>query len=122
MSVHIVRRDGTIIAAFVLALAPRQARIAAFWDVSPSGDNLASVVRLARREAAARGSIDEVVCMANLPAERAALVAAGFQPVGSVPMFLLASPSDIDAHTAVGFQMLDGDVAFLHHGAAQPWL
>jgi hypothetical protein len=122
MSVHTVRRDGQMTGAYVLALAPRQARVAAFWTTSPSGDNLADVARLARRQAAAHDGIDEVVCMANVPAQRAALAAAGFRPVGSVPIFLLASSHDIDADAGVGFQMLDGDVAFLHHGAPEPWL
>jgi hypothetical protein len=122
MSVHTLTSDGKPSGGFVLAFAPGQARIAAFWCRSGRIDDYIAVIRLARREAAARAGSDEVVAMANVPVEQQALVAAGFRTTGSVPIFLLAAARDIDASARMGFQMLDGDVAFLHHGTPQPWL
>lgn len=121
MSVHTVRRGATLLGGFVLALAPGQARIAAHWTAEGRPEDDLSLLRIARSQAARHAGVDEVVCMANAPAEQRALVAAGFASAGSVPMFLL-SPSIVDAEVRVSFQMLDGDVAFLHHGGPQPWL
>ena len=106
----------------VLAFAPGQARIAAFWPASARPEERAALLRIARRHAAERSDTDEVVCMANAPHDRAALEDAGFQAVGSVPMFVLAPSSVLSDDDRLGFQMLDGDLAFLHHGEPWPWL
>lgn len=118
--VYTVRRASARLGGFVLGLAPRQARIVAWWAHS-TGD-LVSVLRAASRQSATFEGIDEVVCMANLPAERDALAAAAFRATGGVPMYLLSSAAELASDVQIGFQMLDGDVAFLHHGAPQPWL
>jgi hypothetical protein len=122
MSVYTVERDAAPLGGFVLALAPGQARIVAHWSATSRPEHHAALIRLARCEAALHAGVDEVATMASHPVEQRAIVAAGFQPVGSVPMFLLASTADVGAEVRVGFQMLDGDVAFLHHGGPQPWL
>jgi hypothetical protein len=122
MSVYRAERDSARLGGFVLAFTPGQARIAAHWSAASHPQYHASLIRLARCQAAMHPGVDEVATMANLPAEQQAITAAGFEPVGSVPMFLLASTSNFDADVRVGFQMLDGDVAFLHHGEPQPWL
>ncbi|HTV25001.1 MAG TPA: hypothetical protein VMG12_40185 [Polyangiaceae bacterium] len=121
MSVHAVRRDGALLGGFLLAKVPGQARIAAFWAARDAHD-LPALLGASRRHAASHAGVSEVVSMANLPAERAALEAAGFRQTGSVPSFLLTRATELDADTAFAFQMIDGDVAFLHHGAPQPWL
>ena len=119
---HAVLQDGAALGGFVLAFAPFQARIAAFWCRSDRESDLVALLQVARAEASARDQVDEVVCMANLPAECRALSVAGFRSCPSVPMFVLAPDARLPATTQLAFQMLDGDVAFLHHGARQPWL
>jgi hypothetical protein len=121
-SAYAVRSNGAPFGGFVLAAAPAQVRIAALWSRSRRAEDYAALIRLARSEAEARGAADEIVCMTNMPAEQDALVATGFRATGSAPIFLLASARDIDSDVRVGFQMLDGDVGFLHHGTPQPWL
>jgi hypothetical protein len=106
---------------FVLTVAPGQARIAALWAARDQKD-LRPLFRAARRVATRQPGVTEVVCMANLPVERDALAAAGFREAGTVPMFLLDSTRRLGQGAQLSFQMLDGDVAFLHHGTPQPWL
>jgi hypothetical protein len=111
------RRSG----GFVLTLAPGQARIAALW-AARDPQHLPAVIHAARGVASRQPGITEVVCMANLPIECDALTAAGFRDVGSVPMFLLDTARCLGQGAQLSFQMLDGDVGFLHHGTPQPWL
>jgi hypothetical protein len=108
------------IGGFVLAFAPEQARIVASWTVSSRSEDRALLARLAYQQARKHPGVTEVVTMANAPVESRALLASGFQPVGSVPMFVLAR--ELDADVRLRFQMLDGDVAFLHRGVPDPWL
>jgi hypothetical protein len=119
---HAVWLDGAALGGFVLALAPFQARIAGFWCRSDRERDLVALLQAAREQASAHPQVEEVACMTNLPAECRALSAAGFQASPSVPMFVLAPESRLAASTQLAFQMLDGDVAFLHNGARQPWL
>jgi hypothetical protein len=105
---------------FVLAFAPEQARIVALWTASSNSEDRALLARLAYQQARKQPGVREVVTMANAPLEQRALVACGFQPAGSVPMFVLAR--ELDVELRLSFQMLDGDVAFLHRGAPDPWL
>jgi hypothetical protein len=105
---------------FVLAFAPEQARIVAFWSASRTREDETLLARLAYQQARRHPGVNEVVTMANAPMDQRALVAAGFQPAGTVPMFLLARELGGDAR--LSFQMLDGDVGFLHRGAPDPWL
>ncbi|HEU4578656.1 MAG TPA: hypothetical protein VFS67_10395 [Polyangiaceae bacterium] len=119
---HAVLQQGAPLGGFVLAFAPFQARIAAFWCRSEQECEIAALLQRARERAAAREGVEEVVCMTNLPAECRALSAAGFQACPAVPMFLLAPGTRALPTEQLAFQMLDGDFAFLHHGARQPWL
>jgi hypothetical protein len=122
MTAHTARCADMPLGGFLLAFAPAQARIVALWGVPPRSDDHALLVRLAHRQAASHPGVEEVVCMANAPTDQQALAAAGFAALGDVPMFLLASPLTIGTDQRVAFQMIDGDVAFLHHGEPQRWL
>ena len=122
MELSSVSRDGHPLGELMLAFAPGQARVAAFWPRSTEHSARAALLVAARQLAAARDGIDEVVCMANAPDDRQALEAAGFRAVGAVPMFVLAALSTIGDTDRLAFQMLDGDLAFLHDGHPRPWL
>jgi hypothetical protein len=117
-----VRCDGQTVGEVLLAFAPGQARIAAFWPRSSEPSARAALLVAARQLAAQRTGIDEVACMANAPDDRRALEDAGFRAVGSVPMFVLAPLSSIPEAARLSFHMLDGDFAFLHDGRPRPWL
>jgi hypothetical protein len=119
---HAVSQHGALLGGFVLAFAPFQARVAAFWCRSERQSDLVALLQVARERASAHENVEEVVCMTNLPAECQALAAAGFQACPGVPMFVLAPGTRLSAATRLVFQMLDGDLAFLHHGVRQPWL
>lgn len=114
------RENDVRLGGFVLAFAPEQARVVALWTASSSSEDQALIVRLAYHQAVKHPGVTEVVSMTNAPMEQRALAASGFQPAGSVPMFVLAR--ELDADVRLSFQMLDGDVAFLHRGAPDPWL
>jgi hypothetical protein len=117
-----ISKRGTPVGGFMLSMVPFQTRIAALWSARARTEDWALIVELALRQAALLGAHGEVVCMANVPAERQALEGLGFTLCGSAKMFLLASPQLIPDSTRIRFQMLDGDVSFLHHGVPQPWI
>lgn len=119
---HAVSQRGAALGGFVLAFAPFQARIAAFWCRSERESDVVELLQVARERASAHEDVEELVCMTNVPAECRALSAAGFQACPSVPMFVLASAARLPPVTQLAFQMLDGDLAFLHRGVRQPWL
>lgn len=117
-----VRREGHPLGELMLAFAPGQARVVAFWPRFSERSQRAALLIAARQIAEARAGIDEVVCMANAPEDRLALEDAGFRAIGAVPMFVLAAASAIGDSDRLAFQMLDGDLAFLHDGHPRPWL
>jgi len=121
MAAYTARSGDVPLGGFLLGFAPAQARIVGLWFASARSEDHELLIRLARRQAALHPGVEEIVCMANAPTDEQALVAAGFAAVGSVPMFLLASPSVIGPDARLAFQMIDGDVAFLHHGQPQSW-
>ena len=122
MELSSVTRDGRSLGELMLAFAPRQARVAAFWSRSGEPSERAALLLAARELASTRADVDEVVCMANAPHDRRALEDAGFQAVGSVPMFVLAAASTIADADRLSFHMIDGDLAFLHDGQPRSWL
>lgn len=122
MELSSVSRDGHPLGELMLAFAPGQARVVAFWPRSVAPAEQAALLIAARDLAAARSGIGEVVCMANAPDDRRALEDAGYRAVGAVPMFVLAAASTIGDHDRLAFHMLDGDLAFLHDGFPRPWL
>jgi hypothetical protein len=122
MELYRVSQAGQTLGDLMLAFAPGQARIAAFWPRSGEPSQRAALLSAARQLAAARSGVEEVVCMANAPQDRRALEDAGFGAVGSVPMFVLAPASALEGAAGLAFQMLDGDLAFLHDGQRRPWL
>jgi hypothetical protein len=119
---YCVLRNGAQLGGFVLAFVPFQTRIAACWSEDGTAEAARAVLASACRQAQTEAATDELVCMANVPAEEQALRALGFQACGPVPMFVLAAREVIPDATHIRFQMLDGDVAFLHHAQPQPWL
>jgi hypothetical protein len=106
----------------LLAHAPGQLRIAAQWSRSGEPADRALMLHTARSQAAEHAGVGEIACMANTPRDRLALEAAGFHAHDAVPMFVLASRATVGDGEALSFQMIDGDLAFLHHGKPQPWL
>jgi hypothetical protein len=119
---YVVVHDGAPLGGFVLAFVPFQTRIVACWSETGSPEAARAVLAGACRQAQTEAAADELVCMTNVPAEEQALQALGFQACGPVPMFVLAARELIPDATRIRFQLLDGDVAFLHHAQPQPWL
>jgi hypothetical protein len=122
MEYHEVSRRGVPVGCFMLSFTPAQGMIVDAWSASPDLEEWTRVFRLAHRQASARPGVDEVACMTSDPLERQALAQAGFATCTRGPLFILASPDLIPDHARVRFQMLDSDLAFLHHGVARQWL
>lgn len=118
---HAVLKDGRTAGGFLLSFVPFQNRIAALWSSSNAVEDWTSILQLAEREAVAHTTFDETVCMTSSRAQALALEARGFVERGDVPMFVLAPRELVADDARLAFQMLDGDVAFLHHGLPQPW-
>jgi hypothetical protein len=97
-------------------------RVSALWSLSPELLEGVPLVQLACDTARADGRSIEVVCMANAPQQVRALGSAGFLRCEPVPLFLRAAADLGETVAQLGFQMLDGDVAFLHHGLPETWL
>jgi hypothetical protein len=106
---------------FMLAFAPAQARIVALWSSSTDAADWLELVSTAARSASFLAPGAEVVCMANTEVESSALSAYGFRHCGAVPMFVKVARGVLPANPEIAFQMLDGDVAFLHHDEPYPW-
>lgn len=122
MTCHVVEHAGQASGGFVLAEAPGQTRLVAAWCHAPGAEAWSRLVRAACSVASAARPDVEMVAMASDRAELEALRGAGFVDAGSAPMFVLSDPRLIANDARVAFQMLDGDVAFLHHGTPERWL
>ena len=119
---YAIAKHSAVVGGFMLSTVPFQTRISALWSAQARTEDCALILEGALHQAALRGAGGEVVCMSNVPAERQALEALGFTLRGSVNIFLLASSELIPDATRIRFQLLDGDVSFLHHGVPQPWI
>ena len=116
-----VTRQGAPLGYFLLAFAAAQARIVEAWSPSPDLADWVALLRLARRQAGQRPDVEEVVCLAGVPLEQEALLRAGFSPCGTVPLFVLTSRDRVPDQARVRLRMMDGDIAFLHHGTPERW-
>ena len=113
---------GAPLGGFAWALAPGQVRILDSWCRSPEAGAWSRVLAGARRLAHERAPTCEVVCLANTPVEREALAGAGFVACGGLPVFCRTTPRGLLEGSRLRLQMIDGDAAFLHHGAPESWL
>lgn len=111
---------GRELGGFVLGLTPGQARILDVWCNGAEPAGWARVFQAARFEAASHAGAAEVVTLANTPLERQALLLAGFELRGSLPLHVQTRDAAV-AELGTRFQLLDGDAAFLHDGRPESW-
>jgi hypothetical protein len=107
---------------FLLGLTPGQARIIDLWCGSADSADWSAVLVAARFEARRHAGVAEVVTLANTALEERALLDAGFEQRGVLPMFVQSRGIAALAEPHLRFQLLDGDAAFLHHGRVESWL
>ena len=117
---RVVSKAGLPIGFFLLACAAAQARIVEAWSTSPDPRDWSALFRLAR-QVASEHAVAEVVCLAADPLEEHALLAAGFSRCGTVPLHVFAPADVVPDQTRVRLRMIDGDIAFLHHGPPERW-
>jgi hypothetical protein len=117
---YTVLQHGDVLGGFLLAQTPGQARLIDLWCAAARPDEWARVIGAARSEAARLPGVAEVVSLANTPLEQQALAAAGFRECGRVPMSVRCAL--LPQGSGLRFQMMDGDVAYLHHGKEESWL
>jgi hypothetical protein len=113
---------GALLGGFLLGLVPGQARILDLWCGSRDPADWARVLGAARFEAGRHPGAAEVAMLANTALEQDALLRAGFERRGGVPMHVLSPRLKPLADLGLRFQLLDGDAAFLHRGTRESWL
>jgi hypothetical protein len=61
------------------------------------------------------------VTQCNDPTEQRALLDAGFITSGSDPLDVLCDPELIPNGAVLWHQLIDSDLAYLHHGVTESW-
>lgn len=111
-----------LLGSFIVCHTPGQARIADAWADDGVPGAWEAVIERAYLHACEQTDASEVVCQSNDPAQQCALLRSGFQPAGSDPLAILASPALVPGTALVPHHLLDSDLAYLHHGQLQSWL
>jgi hypothetical protein len=106
---------------FMLAFAPGQARIVACRLDVNAPEALRSLYLTAAAEAAKHEDVFEVVTIASPSLLKQSLMDAGFHARGDVPLRFYSKAPPLDSATALRFQMLDSDAAYLHSGSVELW-
>jgi hypothetical protein len=110
------------IGSFLLCEAPGQVRIVDAWASDRVDGAHERVMALACEHASDLRGAGEVVCQTNDPAQIDALQGVGFVAVGTDPLWIRADPSLVPDGAFVRHQLLDSDLAYLHHGEPLRWL
>jgi hypothetical protein len=117
-----LRSDDGLVGCALLCDAPGQVRIVDAWATDRVGGATDLVMAAARDHAAQSGEAGEVVCQTNDAAQLAALERVGFVAVGTDPLWIRSDRSVVPDGAHIRHQLLDSDLAFLHHGEPLPWL
>jgi hypothetical protein len=99
---------------FMLALAPRQARLVDCWVDSPDPNDWRAMVHCAVHATLQYPRIAELVTMASDPVLSQCLQDAGFHAQWTEAVMILPKRRLTPIPTNLRFQMLDSDFAFLH--------
>lgn len=121
MELYAVAKEGSVRGYFLTAFAPAQARVVDFWIDSGDRGDWRALVQLAVRQARQNHGVAEVVSVGSDPFTMQSLVDCGFHARGSDAMRMLACGGNALPETAIRFQMLDSDAAYLHNGGAEFW-
>lgn len=116
-----VATRGSVLGAFLLSFTPGQARLLELWPSAQDVGVVTELVRAARCAAESEPGSMEIVAMANTPLEDQALRQAGFLACGAVPMFAFSGIPGLLEGRSIRYQLLHGDMGFLHHGVPEVW-
>ena len=111
-----------LIGSVVLCHCPGQVRIADAWADTQLAEAWHAVINLACLHATTNTAASEIVDQTNDPARAHALETNGFANVGSDPLFILTDPELVADGAFLNHQLIDSDLAYLHHGEPLPWL
>jgi hypothetical protein len=111
-----------MLGSFLVCQTPRQARIADAWADEQLAGAWDAVIELAYRHGCEQQGASEVVCQSNYLAQQRALEACGFVSAGADPLAIMASPELVPDGALVRHQLIDSDLAYLHHGQLLSWL
>lgn len=116
-----VWHDDALLGTFLLCQTPGQLRWVDAWADPQRPGSFAVLTEHVMRQASTRSAV-EIVCQTNDPEQERALRAAGFRPAGADPLSILADPNIIPPGATFRHQLIDSDLAYLHHGVAESWL
>lgn len=111
-----------LLGSFLLACAPRQARIAHAWADREVEAAFDAVIELAYRHGCEEQDATEVVCQSNDPEQGRALLDNGFEVVGADPLAVLSRTELVPDGASFPHHLIDSDLAYLHHGVPDLWL
>lgn len=114
--------DDRLIGCFLMCQSPGQARLADVWADESMPGSLPLVIDVAYRQGCQLPDVMEVVCQTNQPAHARALQSRGFVATGADPLAVLARPEDVPSGAHIHHQLIDSDLAYLHHGEPERWL
>jgi hypothetical protein len=110
-----VRKNGELAGFFTLLKVPGQARLAEAAVLRPDPDAWRNIAALAVRTALEWDGADEIAVLTSLDEFRAGLEAAGFHLRGQEDA-MVYDPGNKLGDARFHFQLLHGDLAFLHQG------
>jgi hypothetical protein len=122
MSYGEVLREGSLRGTFSICEAAGQLRLVDAWADTGRDDAAWEVVLAAVLErSAAHPAATELVTQTNDPLQERALLAAGFAPAGTDPLSVLADRNVVPDGAYVRHQLIDSDLAYLHHNVPEVW-
>jgi hypothetical protein len=112
-------RQEELLGTALCCKTPGQQRLVDAWVLAPAvwEPLISAVIEEARRDPDAL----EVVTQCNDPTEQRALLDAGFITSGSDPLDVLCDPELIPNGAVLWHQLIDSDLAYLHHGVTESW-
>ena len=114
---YMVERNQVARGYFLLAILPRQVRIAESWVDSQNVEDWRALHLLAVHQARQHSEAVEVATMCSDPVTRQSLEECGFHDRGSVELHLLDCSRKGLPVADLRVQMLEGDAAYLHDGS-----
>lgn len=116
MELHSLERAGAVRGYFLLAFAPRQARLADCWMTSSDPADWRVLIECAVQRARENRDCAEIAAWANDPILSDCLRMCGFHARGTQPVQVMSRGRYAVPNSLIRLQMLDSDAAYLPGG------
>jgi hypothetical protein len=121
MTHYEVWTDGALIGTFLICETPGQVRVVDAWAAPESVEAWHVVIELMLAQAVHYPGAIELVTQTNDPVQARVLLAAGFVATGADALSIFADRALVHDGAHVRHQLIDSDLAYLHHGCAESW-